>query len=395
MRAGAQENWRLSYPSPKLKPYPTPAQAFLVIGGATLSRGLTIEGLVSTFFLREVGTADTLMQMGRWFGYRKRYELLPRIWMSDKTQSKFVALSLLDQNLRDEIKWMEDTGNVPSQYAAKLDYLGIIKLSARNRTQAMVPAEMDFSGSFNQTYLFDDDYNILNHNLELTTEFINKLGLPETKKPINSHSDNCVIWRDISFDRIYDFIQTFKFNQRLSVFNDLTPLTDWIREITNNGKLGRWNIILAGKSSGDKVQFNNCSITKINRTRKTNAANIDGLINIGVLSAPSDLIADIDLDNQTADYVTRFEQEKKSEKLYKKLRYDSGLGAIPQLIIYIVDKNSTASEASLRARTRNDLHAPTDIVGICINVPGAQKNGRNNISKVHALLMQPDGDDIE
>ena len=172
-------------------------------------------------------------------------------------------------------------------------------------------------------------------------------------------------------------------------------MTDWIREITNNGKLGRWNIILAGKSSGDKVQFNNCSITKINRTRKTNAANIDGLINIGVLSAPSDLIADIDLDNQTADYVTRFEQEKKSEKLYKKLRYDSGLGAIPQLIIYIVDKNSTASEASLRARTRNDLHAPTDIVGICINVPGAQKNGRNNISKVHALLMQPDGDDIE
>lgn len=395
MRAGAQENWRLSYPSPKLKPYPTPAQAFLVIGGATLSRGLTIEGLVSTFFLREVGTADTLMQMGRWFGYRKRYELLPRIWMSDKTQSKFVALSLLDQNLRDEIKWMEDTGNVPSQYAAKLDYLGIIKLSARNRTQAMVPAEMDFSGSFNQTYLFDDDYNILNHNLELTTEFINKLGLPETKKPINSHSNNCVIWRDISFDRIYDFIQTFKFNQRLSVFNDLTPLTDWIREITNNGKLGRWNIILAGKSSGDKVQFNNCSITKINRTRKTNVANIDGLINIGVLSAPSDLIADIDLDNQTADYVTRFEQEKKSEKLYKKLRYDSGLGAIPQLIIYIVDKNSTASEASLRARTRSDLHAPTDIVGICINVPGAQKNGRNNISKVHALLMQPDGDDIE
>lgn len=395
MRAGDQENWRLSYPSPTMRPYPSPAQAFLVIGGATLSRGLTLEGLVSTFFLREVGTADTLMQMGRWFGYRKRYELFPRIWMSEKTQSKFIALSLLDQNLRDEIKWMEDTGNVPSQYAAKLDYLGIIKLSAKNKTQAMVPAEMDFSGSFNQTYLFDENEDILTHNLNITTEFIDALGLPESKSSINKHADNCTIWRGVRFNRIMDFLVSFKFNHLLSVFGDLKPLTDWIKDITNEGKLGCWNIILAGKSSGKEHRFKHCSVTKINRTRKTNSQNIEGIINIGVLSAPTDLIADIDLENQPQEYKDRFEQEKKSEKLYKKLRYDSGLGNIPQLIIYIVDKDSKASDSSRLSGNRSDLMAPADIVGICINVPGAPKNGRSNISKVHALLMQPDGDDIE
>lgn len=395
MRAGDQENWRLSYPAPDMDPYPTPAQAFLVIGGATLSRGLTIEGLVSTFFLREVGTADTLMQMGRWFGYRKKYELYPRIWMSDKTLSKFAALSLLDQNLRDEIKWMEDTGNVPSQYAAKLDYLGIIKLSAKNKMQAMVPAEMDFSGSFNQTYLFDDDKAILEHNLELTEQFIDSLGIPENKKACNSHADNCVIWRGITFNKILDFINTFKFNQRLSVFSDLQPLTDWIKAITADGKLGNWNIILAGKETGNVLQFRDCSITKVNRTRKANTANLNGIINIGVLRAPTDLIADIDLENQTIDYKERFEAEKKAEKLYKKLRHDSGLENTPQLIIYIVDKDSIASDSSKRAGTRRDLEAPADLVGLCINVPGAPQTGRSNISKVHAYIMEQDGDDIE
>jgi len=392
--AGATENWRLSYPAPDMDPYPTPAQAFLVIGGATLSRGLTIEGLVSTFFLREVGTADTLMQMGRWFGYRKKYELYPRMWMSDKTQSKFIALSTLDQNLRDEIKWMEDTGNVPSQYAAKLDYLGIIKLSARNRTQAMVPAEMDFSGSFNQTYLFDDDKAILEDNIDLTEQFINSLGTPENKKKCNSHANNCVIWRNVSFDKINDFISTFKFNQR-SFFSNLKPLTEWIKEITAEGKLGTWNIILAGKETGNEYNFKNCSITKVNRTRKANVASLDGVINIGVLRAPTDIIADIDLENQPKEFVDRFKAEKGSEKLYKKLRYDSGLSNTPQLIIYIVDKDSKASDSSKKAGTRKDLQAPADIVGICINVPGAPQNGRSNISKVHAYIMEEDGDEIE
>lgn len=92
---------------------PCPAPAFIVIGGATLSRGLTIEGLISTFFLRSVGQADTLMQMGRWFGYRKKYELLPRLWITDKTRQQFAFLATLDQELRDEIQYMDLTGRSP------------------------------------------------------------------------------------------------------------------------------------------------------------------------------------------------------------------------------------------------------------------------------------------
>lgn len=95
---------RLAYPDPDSENYPSPAPAFIIVGGSTLSRGLTIEGLVSTFFLRASCQADTLMQMGRWFGYRRGYELLPRIWMTEDTINKFIFLSQLEIDLRNDLK---------------------------------------------------------------------------------------------------------------------------------------------------------------------------------------------------------------------------------------------------------------------------------------------------
>ena len=75
--------------------------AFIIIGGNTLSRGLTIEGLTTTYFCRRTGQMDTLMQMGRWFGYRVGYELLPRIWLDRVNLERFQELARVEYELRD------------------------------------------------------------------------------------------------------------------------------------------------------------------------------------------------------------------------------------------------------------------------------------------------------
>ena len=62
---------------------------FIVVGGNILSRGLTLEGLVTSFFIRTSSAYDTLLQMGRWFGYRRGYGDLPRIWMTDELKGYF------------------------------------------------------------------------------------------------------------------------------------------------------------------------------------------------------------------------------------------------------------------------------------------------------------------
>ncbi len=164
---------RLAYPTEDNMP--TPAPAFIVVGGATLSRGLTIEGLISTFFLRSVSQADTLMQMGRWFGYRKGYELLPRLWITFKTNSQFKFLAELDQELRDEIHEMDTLGKSPANYGPRVKNTpkaSFIRITAKNRMQSAQATDMDFSGSFNQTYLFDNNVETLKNNMKKTREFM-------------------------------------------------------------------------------------------------------------------------------------------------------------------------------------------------------------------------------
>ena len=153
------EHIRLAYPDPKLPNYPkTPA--FIVIGGSTLSRGLTIEGLVSTYFLRATLQVDTLLQMGRFFGYRKGYEMLPRIWVTKDTEAKFKFMATLEEELREDIETYILEGMDANEYGPKIKNspkLTWLRITAKNRMQSAEEIDLDFSGTSSQTILFDDD----------------------------------------------------------------------------------------------------------------------------------------------------------------------------------------------------------------------------------------------
>lgn len=377
---------RLAYP--EASNMPSPAPAFIVIGGATLARGLTLEGLISSFFLRSVGQADTLMQMGRWFGYRKNYELLPRIWITDKTNEQFKFLAKLDQELRDEIQYMEATGRSPSEYGPKVlnsPKVSFIKITGKSRMQSAVESEWDYSGSTNQTYLFDNDEEILRNNIILTEEFIAKLG--DVWQPTNEliKLDGKCIWRDIPFGVIKEFIERFSFCETLRVFNDTRPLLDWIQSVTDKGNLGNWNVIVSGKnnaSNGFWTLPNGRIINKVNRSKKIKKSESNSnIIDIGVLRDPSDLIADVDIDSITNEIT----KEKVID--FVKLgvskgalgfRDISGLQTTPQLIIYRIDKDSHCDEHST---TRENLSAVEDIIGLSIYIPGGNL-GATYASKV-------------
>lgn len=363
---------RLAYPDSNNMPSPAPA--FIVVGGATLSRGLTIEGLISTFFLRSVGQADTLMQMGRWFGYRKKYELLPRLWITDKTRQQFVFLAALDQELRDEIQYMDIHGRSPADYGPKVKNspkVSFIRITAKNRMQAATEAAMDYSGASNQTYLFENDAEILKENIRYTEEFIEELGTEWI--PAENHFGNDAVWRDITFSTIRKYIERFHFCSRLKVFDDTKPLMDWIEKVTGEGKLGNWNVIVAGKknsTNGTWTLPNGKTVNKINRSRKPNQNESDNsLLDIGVLRDPMDLFADVDIaaiaDSSVKQLILASIASSNS-KGAAALRDRTGLDTTPQLIIYRVDQNSTGSGG------RCNLEANEDIIGISIYIPGGR-----------------------
>jgi hypothetical protein len=377
---------RLVYPDKKNMPEVAPA--FLVIGGATLSRGLTLEGLTCTFFLRSVKQADTLMQMGRWFGYRRGYELYPRVWLTGNTLDQFEFLSTLDQELREEIHMMEINGLNPDRYAARIrnsPKLSFIRITAKNRMQEAQAADWDFSGSFNQTYVFDDDKDILEGNLEAGRKFIESLGRPRTQKPCNPHSEHAVVFENVQFPVVEAFLRECKFYHNLSVFGNLDPLLEWIGKITADGNLKNWNVVLAGKKSksgGKTWKLGNCEVAMVTRTRKNTKNEKQGVINIGALRAPGDLIADVDLDGKPQEVKDFF--ANLPENRMKEARRVAGLDTTPQLLLYIVDKDSEPKPGSV---SRKPLKAPTDILGVCINIPGGADN-TNYVARVSIRIDQ-------
>src|SRR5262249_47863709 len=123
-----QSQIRLEYPEdePTIK---------IVVGGNTLSRGLTLEGVVVSLFGRAASAYDTLMQMGRWFGYRQGYEDLPRIWMTTELEGYFFDLATVDREIREDIKRYELEGVTPIDFAVRIRTHPVLNITSKLKMQ--------------------------------------------------------------------------------------------------------------------------------------------------------------------------------------------------------------------------------------------------------------------
>lgn len=375
---------RLVYPMKDEDNMKTPG--FLVIGGDTLSRGLTLEGLVSTYFLRTPGAADTLTQMGRWFGYRINYELYPRIWITEKAKEQFKYISTLEEELRTEIRRMMILGTLPSEVGPKIKYMPqYIEVTSKNKRYAQKSASFDFSGFSTQTYLFNDDVSIQKENIEITEKFINSLGKPKILK--HSSTNHGVIWENIPFNIIKDnLLAKFHFNQRIKVLNTIDIFLKWVEKSTKEKSLDNWNVILGGLGSTEEKNTNwhlkEVNYNMVSRTKKTKNLR-DGEIDIGVLRSPSDLFIDIDRKKYSDKVIEQINEAIKSGNRsdYSIVREKIGLEKTPQLVIYKIRKDSKVREyKEVPKYPRVPLGIDSDLIGLYLSIPG--KGLRSNTTYI-------------
>src|SRR5699024_3060684 len=128
------------------------SNAIIAIGGNTLSRGLTLEGLVSSLFIRPTNTYDSLLQMGRWFGFRTGYEDLPRLWTTRVLHEAFRHLSLDEHEMRQDMEVYQLRGETPTDVAVKIRAHPSLRVTAK--MGAAQPAVISFAGSRLQTRFF-------------------------------------------------------------------------------------------------------------------------------------------------------------------------------------------------------------------------------------------------
>jgi hypothetical protein len=386
---------RLFYPDMEHSLVPDTATAFIVIGGGTLSRGLTIENLVSTFFLRASAQADSLMQMGRWFGYRKGYELLPRIWMPEATREKFEFMTAAEEDLRDDLQRFMYHGVRPSEFGPRVRVhptMSWLRPTARNRMQSTVTADYDFSGVNRQTTLFHDGPGsgaIHRQNRLHTEAFLTGAGT------VDAGRGSSLVWRGVNVETVICFLRGFAFHPGSQFFSEIEPFLEWLNSQATEAGYNRWNVVAAGSAAGSNRDWllPGGAVGKVSRSRLL-VERSDGAVSIGALRDPRDLLADAghDVAGETQGTLNNIEVDR--------LRHERGVGGTPQLLLYLIDRNSSPQLKGLTAesgRTRGALKAEEDIVGISLWLPGV-RDRRRDFAKRLTVRIRPellaDDDDL-
>ena len=354
---------RIVYPTSEQLAAMKKAPVFIVMGGSTLARGLTIEGLTCTYFGRDTNQADTLMQMARWFGYRKGYELLQRIWMPVAVQHKFALLEKIDEKLKREFEAFMIKGKSPAQFGPRITTSATIArflLTAKNKAQNAVDCDLDFSGDSYETTKFEDGED-LDKNIKITEAFLRKLG---TGAP-SEGNDSAYIWRDIDFTVLEtEFFAKYKIFDCSSLSKDIPLFLAWMKQMTQEGRYTKWNVAIVGdKRAESKWILGPASVGKIERSRKTKPAFID----IGSLRSGLDALCDICPSQLTPEQRTLYQSTVQSKKNIISARGGMGAEDTPLLLLYRIDKERGKDT---KAGTKTKLNSAADIIGFSIIVAG-------------------------
>lgn len=337
---------------------------FIVIGGNTLSRGLTIEGLVCTYFSRSSNQADTLMQMARWFGYRKGVELIQRIWMSSQVQRKFEALAKIDMDMKEEIQRFMDMGISPAQFGPRIRNIPEIRsfrITSKKKSQSAEYDDYDFTGDTYETTDFDNG-QVLEQNIRTAETFISKISAGI--EPKASATAKAYVWRDIDYTTVRDmFLAQYIISRHSPLFVNIPIFCQWIEEMNKKSRYLKWNVAVVNGDNHECVWniAGGIEVGEIERTRKKDIEHID----IGSLRSGRDILADVDESVLNEDQQVVLAQAIKHGKDLVSKRAQLGLNDVPLLLIYRIKKDGGQSKIR-----RVQMDSDYDIIGISIIVAG-------------------------
>lgn len=354
---------RIAYPDSETLSKMSKSPVFIVFGGNTLSRGLTIEGLVCTYFARNVTQADTLMQMARWFGYRKGYELLQRIWLSDESKKHFELLQQIDEELKKEFNDFVKEKKSPKEFGPKVlnsNSISKLKITAKSKMQAAVETGGGYNGDAFETTRFREED--LFSNVSTLGSFINEIG----QAPVESeHSSKSLLWRDVASGIIFRFLSEYKH------YDDKQErIIEIIKKANTEGKYLNWNVVIVtGDSNTENATwkpYGDYSIKKSMRSKVIGEPDID----IARLRNSTDALCDVKVSDLADWQKVIYEEVKDHCRPINASRGKLGLADNPLLLIYRIDKDATKAINE----TRESIKTKEDIIAYAIIISGDGKD---------------------
>ncbi|WFT96088.1 Z1 domain-containing protein [Bradyrhizobium barranii] len=216
----------------------------IAVGGDKLSRGLTLEGLSISYFLRVSRQYDSLLQMGRWFGYRRGFADLCRLYATPDMADWFRYVATAQKELRAQFFEMAQMDATPKDFGLKIAVHDILEVTATNKQRHAELRQSSYAGEGKvQTVMFKDRTTI-ERNAAITDDFLTGLGAgtdnPRRPGPGDTRADG-TLWTGVAGREIAEYLKNLTFppesltvdGNRLSTFiNDqltMQPpeLTDW------------------------------------------------------------------------------------------------------------------------------------------------------------------------
>lgn len=224
----------------------------IAIGGNRLSRGLTLEGLLTSYFFRPTTMYDTLMQMGRWFGFHQGYQDLMRIHMTSDLASWFSDLALVEHELRQDIRVYESLNVTPCELGVRILKHPAMLVTSRlkQRFARTITIEQSYSHQVLQTirFPFQDASNLellLDSNLKAVKNFLLKLNSPVWE-------DMMPLWNGVSSEILINFLNEYKVDS--SARNISIPLIiDYIKRQNEDNELINWTVAIKGREKPDQI----------------------------------------------------------------------------------------------------------------------------------------------
>ncbi|MDZ4392987.1 Z1 domain-containing protein [Cypionkella sp.] len=241
----------------------------IAIGGDKLARGLTLEGLCTSYFLRTARMYDTLMQMGRWFGYRDGYLDCCRLYTTNEMIEWFGHIADAAEELRQEFDNMVAAGATPKQFGLRVRSHSVLTVTSRSKMRNARPMHLTFSGDLLQTIVFLPRRKDAEANFDAGHSFLSSLGqslTPEQQQHLPKASPNWKghFWRGVSADHVTAFLRAYRTHG--ASFRVVSPLiAEFIDEMNKDGELTNWTVALIGASDSE-VEIGGVKVNMMQRS---------------------------------------------------------------------------------------------------------------------------------
>jgi hypothetical protein len=335
----------------------------IAVGGNKLSRGLTLEGLSVSYYLRASKMYDTLMQMGRWFGYRPGYLDLCRLYTTEELVEWYQHITTANEELRREFDYMVATGGTPRKFGLKVrTHPSGLLITSTSKMRTGEKMQLSFAGTKSETTIFHKDKNISQQNLRATENLISSLDNYRIVK-------GNYLWQEIGGSKIVDYLQNYIAHPDARLANPRS-LRDYIQAQIKQGELISWTVSLISSSTAENST--NISGLKTGLTIRTDDSKDNGLIyrlkNSRLLS-PTDEMLDFSEEEQQRILEITSEIRKGESSSTSKNKTPNG-----KIIRQSRDpKNGLMLLYALDPNKLGNFDDATPIIGFVISFPGSDR----------------------